>query len=262
MLGEGVALEFLPQLEALQSVRDGRNDLALLPIENRVGGEVFETLDAIYRTKDVIILDEHYLAVHHCLGSRAPDLAGVREIRSHAQAFRQCKNTLDRLLANLPIRPALVQVSSTSEAIRAAANDPTLACIGSREAHEQYGVPVLRPEFQDSKANQTRFVLMGRRHRAAATGRDRSSFLLELPHEPGTLHSLLGAFAQQKLNVLSLRSKSVPSLKDADWRYAFFVDCAGHTDDPKVNLARHAIQGLSLSFRFLGSYPNRATAEA
>ncbi len=50
------------------------------------------------------------------------------------------------------------------------------------------------------------------------------------------------------------RIESRPS-HQAKWEYAFFIDLAGHIDDPPMKQALKELERLSAQIKVLGSYP-------
>src|SRR5215831_13653036 len=81
--------------EALEAVRTGEADAALVPLENSVGGAVPVTLDELVTGSPLIITREVVLPVEFVLAARTlTPLAGLRSIAAHPQASAQCRNWL------------------------------------------------------------------------------------------------------------------------------------------------------------------------
>src|SRR3569833_421077 len=81
--------------EALEAVRTGDADAALVPLENSVGGAVPVTLDELATGSTLQITREVLLPVEFVLAARSPaPLAGVRSGAAHPQASAQCRNWL------------------------------------------------------------------------------------------------------------------------------------------------------------------------
>src|SRR5687768_4729031 len=81
--------------EALEAVRTGEADAALVPLENSVGGAVPVTLDELGTGAPLVITREVVLPVEFVLA--APQLISLHAIRSvaaHPQASAQCRNWL------------------------------------------------------------------------------------------------------------------------------------------------------------------------
>src|SRR4051812_25730583 len=81
--------------EALDAVRDGEADAALVPLENSIGGQVGVTLDELAIGEPLVITREIVLPVQFVLAARAEaSPAAIRSIAAHPQAAAQCRNWL------------------------------------------------------------------------------------------------------------------------------------------------------------------------
>src|SRR6201995_3104953 len=70
--------------EALEAVRAGDADAALVPLENSVGGAVAVTLDELFASSPLVITREVVLPVEFRLGAAALiPLAQVRTVAAH-----------------------------------------------------------------------------------------------------------------------------------------------------------------------------------
>src|ERR1700754_4145293 len=104
--------------EALEAVRCGDADAALVPLENSVGGAVPVTLDELAAGGPLVITREVVLPVEFVLAARAlTPLGEIRTVAAHPQASAQCRNWLR---ANRP-DAAIVDVLSTAAAAISAA---------------------------------------------------------------------------------------------------------------------------------------------
>src|ERR1700753_1920047 len=79
--------------EALEAVRSGEADAALVPLENSVGGAIPVTLDELATGSPLVITREVVLPVEFVLASRQlTALGNLRTIAAHPQASAQCRN--------------------------------------------------------------------------------------------------------------------------------------------------------------------------
>jgi chorismate mutase/prephenate dehydratase len=69
---------------------------------------------------------------------------------------------------------------------------------------------------------------------------------------PGVLHHLLDPLSKYGINMTRIESR--PSRR-RKWDYVFFVDIAGHAEDPGVNDALREVEAQANLFRVLGAYP-------
>ena len=247
----GVSLEY----HAMQSIPDvfakvesGDLDYGVIPIENSSEGAVFHSMDMLVES-DLHICSQVYLAIEHCLISESA-LHEVTEVRSKDQAIGQCREWLRK---HLP-KAELVDVVSTAEAVCSAKNKPGIAAIASELSGQFYQVPIQARGIQDMDDNVTRFLVVGKtRARPLGGGKDKTSLILSLKDEPGSLEKTLRPFASRGINLSKIESR--PSRKKA-WDYLFFIDFVGHHDDPKVQDALAELEANCAFVKWLGSYPN------
>jgi chorismate mutase/prephenate dehydratase len=110
----------------------------------------------------------------------------------------------------------------------------------------------LESDIQDNSENATRFLVLGRQC-SPPTGHDRTSLMISITHKVGALHQALAAFRRFRINMTKIESR--PSKRKA-WEYFFFIDCDGHSQDPKVAKAIEHLRTHCNFVKILGSYPN------
>jgi prephenate dehydratase len=224
--------------------------LGVLPIESSLAGAVAETHDLLYE-HPVSIVAETAIPVRHCLLVRnGIALEDVRTIRSHPQAFDQCR----RLLSSLP-QARRVPAATTADAARevAASADPTEAAIASEQAAQLYGLRVLDDDVADHPEAFTRFVAIATHMRIARDERAwRTALAFVTDHTPGALYRALAPFAHFGVNLVQLVSRPLPH---ARWRSRFDVVLDGHPYDDDVRAALDELRGVTRELRVTGSYP-------
>lgn len=235
--------------EVFAAVASGDCESGVVPIENSVEGSVNETLDALAFDHELHVTAELVRDIHHSLVvAPGTALADVTAIASKPEATGQCRTWLG---ANLPGRPA-VAANSTAEAVQRAVNEPGLAAIGTGLAARLYGGEVLADAIEDFEGNQTRFVVIGRGINPP-TGRDKTSLALFIQsNKPGALLMILSEFAYGQIDLTKLQSR--PTKKQLG-EYMFFVDLAGHVEDPAVALALECLRLKLREVKVIGSYP-------
>ena len=86
--------------EALDAVRAGDADAALVPLENSIGGAVGITLDELANGAPLVITREVVLPVEFVLAARSGvALESVATIAAHPQAATQCRGWLRQHVA-------------------------------------------------------------------------------------------------------------------------------------------------------------------
>jgi chorismate mutase/prephenate dehydratase len=73
-----------------------------------------------------------------------------------------------------------------------------------------------------------------------------------VPHEAGALHRVLEVFARHRINLSTIESRP---LKGRAWEYVFFLDLAGHAEEPAMAKALGLLRHRSHFVKVLGSYP-------
>jgi prephenate dehydratase len=235
---------------ALDAVRSGAAERAVVPIESSVEGIVTATVDYL-AGGDLIILGETRLPIEFALLAREDTaLADVKTVGGHPQAEGQCRRWL---AASLPGRE-WVPLSSNAEAARRAGEGDLDAALASAAAAPRYGLVVLVPDVHDRSNAVTRFVEVGAPGSLPApTGSDRTSVAAFLGEDhAGALMEILTEFAVRGINLSAIQSRPTG---DGLGSYFFFIDCEGHIDDARVGEAMMGLRRVCAEIRFLGSYP-------
>ena len=223
----------------------------VIPVENSTEGSVNNAVDALIAnsSNNLFIRAEFELEVSLCLLTRAPGIASIQRVYSHAQPLGQCRMWLAKHLGGAQI----VQSASTAAAVREALADPAGAAVGSPLASEIYGVPILRERIQDYAENTTRFVVIAHED-AKRTGQDKTSiaFSIRDGHERGALLRVLTIFDEEGINLFRIESR--PSREKA-WDYVFLAELEGHREDAHVDRALQRLAEKCPMLKPLGSYP-------
>ena len=236
---------------AADSVRDGSNDYALLPIENSTAGSINETYDLLAEG-DLKINAEVITEVSHCLlGLPGATLEGLRLVISHPQALLQC----ERFLANELAHARAQNEFDTAGAARRVreGNDPTVAAIASESAAVVFGLEVLARDIQTAALNYTRFFEVALEADACPPDvRCKTSVLLATGHRPGDLGEVLRQFSDRGVNLTKLESRPMPG---RPWQYRFYLDVEGHAASEPVTEALRAAAPHTVELRIIGTYP-------
>ncbi len=244
----GSFVEYLPARtieEVFSTTERGNADYGVVPVENSTEGSVGQTLD-LFIDSSLKICAEIFLRITQHLIGHGP-LERVRRVYSKDQALAQCRRWL---LANLPLAE-LVDTPSTTAAAQRAAEEPDAAAIGTEQAAAQYGLRVLARSIQDEAHNTTRFLLIGH-HISPPSGHDKTSILFSVRDRVGALHDVLGVFARRNINLTRIESR--PSRRQP-WEYVFFVDFAGHAEEPNAAAALEELRESCTMVKVLGAWP-------
>ncbi len=232
----------------------------MVPIENLVNGTVRETYDLLLE-HDLQIAGELVVPVRLCLAALpGQSLDGIERVYSHIQALGQAERFLRTrpwtLLTTYNTAGAAKMIVERGERAAAAVLSPRAAAL--------FGLEILAQDIQQVSDNRTRFLVVARPESVASVASElargegsaalmRSTMVLAVRNEPGSLHRCLGVFARAGLNMSKLESR--PS-RDRAWEYVFWVDLdadAGQAGRVAVDLSADASM-----VRILGTYPRAA----
>lgn len=238
---------------ALDQVRDGRADAAMVPIENSVEGGVTATLDAIATGAELRIIREVLVPISFVLVAKAGiRLENVRRVSTHGHAWAQCRQWVD---ANIPAAE-YVPGSSTAAAAMGLLDDDChydAAICSPLVAVDQPGLSVLAESIGDNPGAVTRFILVSRPGPLPErTGADKTTVVVPLPEDrPGALMEILDQFASRAVNLSRIESRPTGQYLG---HYFFSIDADGHARDSRVADALAGLHRISPATRFLGSY--------
>jgi prephenate dehydratase len=238
-------------VEALEAVRTGEVDGAMVPLENSVEGSVATTLDELAGGEPLQVTREVLLPVRFALLARpATALADVRTVATHPHAEAQCRRWLRETLPGA----AVVLTPSTADAARETAAGRYDAALSAPVAGRHYGLDALADDVHDRDGAVTRFVLVSRPGRPPApTGADRTTLFAFIAEDhPGALLEILTEFGVRGINLSRIESRPTG---DRLGQYFFSLDCDGHLAEARVGEALSALRRVCADVRVLGSYP-------
>ena len=240
--------------EVFDIVKKGIIKKGIVPIENKLAGTVTETSDNLFES-NLKIQEEFNLPVHHCLA--AIDKISPKKIKtvfSHAQPLRQCRNYLRKKLPNAE----LIAMPSTTAALKKVESENlyNAAVICGEEAIKDFQMKVLEKNIEDYKHNTTRFLVIGVKTRHGAsqgkTKKHKTSVAFYFSADaPGTLHQVLGEFAENKVNMTRIESSANPTIPGG---HVFYIDFDGSIDSPNVKKMLTKIKKLVAKLKILGCY--------
>ena len=236
---------------ALEAVRQGSADYALVPIENSVEGVVARTLDELAVGEPLMIIGENVLQVSFALMVKpGGSIKEIRRVATHPHAEAQCREYIAK---NMP-HAEVVMTNSTAAGAESVAKGDADGAIAAEIAAKHYGLEVIEKNIGDREAAATRFVVVSKLGKIPApTGHDRTSLALFISADhSGALLEILTEFAVRGVNLTFIQSRPTGSELG---QYHFIVDAEGHILDERVGDALKALYRICAEVRFLGSYP-------
>jgi prephenate dehydratase len=234
---------------ALNAVRNGEADYALVPIENSVEGVVARTLDELATGDPLTIAGEVTLPVTFALMAKA----GTKEIKrigTHPHAESQCRAYVAK---NYP-HAEVVPTNSTSAAAELVSKGELDAAIASNVAAQHFGLEILAEDIGDNVGAVTRFICAQKPGWIPEpTGHDRTSMAVFIDiDQAGALLEILQVFAKRSVNLTFIQSR--PTGRELG-HYHFIIDVEGHINDESVGGSIAELREICDDIRFLGSYP-------
>lgn len=237
-----------------ESVTTGGAVAGVVPIENVINGTVRENYDLLVEF-GLTIHGEVMVPVRLCLaalpGQRLED---IERVYSHIQALGQAETFLRsrpwQLLSTYNTAGAGKSIADSGERGAAAVLSPRAARL--------FGLEPLVDEIGDLSGNRTRFLVLAPPEARPLQLVDppahrRTTLVVAVRNEPGTLLAVLRVIASHELNMRKLESR--PSRERA-WEYVFWIDLDGDVDDPAMAAALDEVRGVTTMTRVLGSYPS------
>ena len=229
------------------AVESGACKYGVLPIENSTAGSVNSIYDLMME-KSFYIVRSTRVQINHCLlikpGTKLED---IKEVISHEQALSQSSDFLGSL--NGVKQTAFANTALAAQAV-ATSERNDIAALGSAECAALYGLTVLKRAVQNKGSNYTRFICISKTPEIYP-GADRTSFMLVLPHRPGSLYRIISRFYAHDINMTKLESRPIPG---SDFEFMFYFDVNASVYSPALKQLICQLDNELDSFTYLGSY--------
>lgn len=219
----------------------------VIPIENSLAGSVNQVYDLMQRHHFHIVRSIRQKIDHNLLVKPGVQLSEIREIHSHPHALSQCSEFL-ATLQGVRIIPS--QNTAIAAQMVATTERRDVAALASRACIKLYGLECLKSAVQDKDNNYTRFICISK-DLEIFPGANRTSLMVSLSHEPGSLYKILSRFYSLNVNLIKLESRPLP---DRDFEFMFYFDLDAPVYSPRFIQLMGELRGICESFTYLGSY--------
>ena len=239
---------FFSSFEAVFSaIEKGLCRYGVLPLENSTAGSVNAVYDLMMKHDFRIVRSVRIKVDHNLLANPGARLEDIREIYSHEQAISQCAHFLQEL-PNVKV----IRCENTAAAARMVAESgrSDAAALSSRACMELYGLSCLAASVQDQGNNFTRFICIAK-DLEIYPGADRTSLMMVLPHQPGSLYKALSRFYALGVNLNKLESRPMP---ERNFEFMFYFDLETSVYSPQFMQLMGELPELCEEFTYLGSY--------
>lgn len=229
------------------AIEKGLCQYGVIPVENSTAGSVNAVYDLMLKHHFKIVRSVRLKVDHNLLVKPGTKLEQIREIYSHEQAISQCAGFLQKLSG-----VKIISCENTAVAAKmvAASEDPGVAALSSRECMRLYGLDCLAEAIQDQGNNHTRFICIAK-DLEIYPGADRTSLMMVVPHQPGSLYKVLARFYALGINLNKLESRPMPS---RNFEFMFYFDLETSVYSPQFIQLMGELQTMSEEFSYLGSY--------
>ena len=226
---DGLPLPCFSFEDAIDAVKEGRADRAMIPIENSLHGRVAD-IHFLLPESGLAITGEHFLPIRYGLMG-VGGLDQVRQAMSHPQALGQCRHWLKAR----GIAPVAYPDTAGAAAVIAEMADPAVAALAPPGAAELYGLDLFESDLADAEHNMTRFVVLAREALPLPVeGPVMTTFIFEVRNVSAALYKALGGFATNGVNMTKLESYQRGGSFAAT---EFYADIVGGPGDPAVDRA-------------------------
>lgn len=242
--------------DAFATVRNGKADLAMIPVENSVAGRVAD-IHHLMPHSGLHIVSEWFLPLsHQLMALPGASLKTIETVESHVMALGQCR----KVIRALKLKSIVAADTAGSARIVSESGDRTRAAIASELAAKIYGLKIVKRNVEDEAHNTTRFIVLARKPKwpkpNGKRGKNRivTTFVFQVRNIPAALYKALGGFATNGINMTKLESYMIEGSFSAT---QFYADVEGHPKDRALELALEELDFVSQpgTLKILGVYP-------
>ena len=236
--------------DAVEAVKTGAAELAMLPVENSTYGRVAD-IHSLLPQSGLRIIDEAFVRVHiNLLALPGTTLEEITEAQSHTVLLGQCR----RFLKEHGIHR--ITGADTAGSARAVSEGGIAhrGALAAELAAEIYGLDVLARHIEDEGNNTTRFLVMSPEADDSRRGDHGmlTTLVFQTRNIPAALYKAMGGFATNGVNMTKLESYLIGGSFEAS---QFYADIEGHPEDPAVARALDELDYFTESMTILGTYP-------
>lgn len=224
-------------------------DYVAMAIENSIAGSLLANF-TLLRKNDAVVIGEQYLHITQNLmalpGTKIDDL---EEVYSHPIAIQQSLDFFKKYPKIKLIESLDTALSAEDVSTKQLKNTGAIASV---LAAEMYNLEILASSVETHKRNFTRFLMITKPETAAKLDLSptKASLCFTLPHEEGSLSSVLAIFSSYKLSLTKIQSMPIIG---QEFEYFFYVDVE-FADYQKYKHAIQASQPLMHDLQILGEY--------
>ena len=234
---------------AMEMVKNGQADKAVIPVENSNAGRVSD-VHFLLPEAGLHIVGEYFMRIEHqLLGIKGAKIEDVFSASSHPQALAQCSDFLKKHNIKAVSR---IDTAKSCEKI-VLEQDKHKAAIASALAAEIYGLDILASNIENARNNTTRFLIMQKDAEIPEDdgGKYITSIVFVTKHIPAALYKVLGGFATNGINISKLESYL---LNGKFFSAQFYIEVEKHLQSKALQYAMAELKFFSEEYQILGCY--------
>lgn len=228
------------------AVRSGLCDYGILPLENSTAGSVNQVYDLMRKNKFYVVKSIRLKVDHSLLAKKGTSLSDIKEVYSHEQAVNQCSN----FISENKIKANICANTAVAAKLVASSDRTDIAAIASAKCAELYGLTAIASDIQNYSNNYTRFICISK-NLEIYPGASKTSFMMTIPHVPGSLYSVISRFYALGINLVKIESRPLPD-RDFEFMFYFDIECSVYSDE-LISLINELENDIT-DFTYLGSY--------
>lgn len=261
---------FSTHKEIYKSLESDLISHAVLPIHNSTAGTVLPTLDIITgigEESEVLIVDEIYVQISHCLYSNKKDVS-VDDLDKYYTieiAKNQCSIWIDKHLSDSVKFYAVSHNSLAANKLKEARDDENVAAIGPIELARHNNCHVIVDHIEDYMYNTTRFIVLSKEPPSFDDiTQCKATIAIILNDRHGALADVVSVISGYGLDIVHLKMIPVVGKGYTNWKDWFIFDLViesrhrGLFNDlyKKLNDSNDVVRYPIL----LGVYPSRSNS--
>lgn len=218
LFGDGIELSEKDIFrQVFEAVEEEEVPLGLVAIENTIYGSILTNYDLLLKYRHQIVGEIKMHINHNLMALPSTNFSDIKEVRSQSIALEQCRD----FLSEFP-DIKIVETNDTANAAKTISEDKleNVAAIASAQAADIYNLEILAEEIEDNKQNYTRFIAISKEGHYEEKD-NKSSIMVELKNEAGSLAGLVNLFDKYAINMTKLESRPIIG---RPWNYRFYID--------------------------------------
>ena len=239
--------------DAFDAVSSGKALYGVLPVENTLGGTIYDTLDLLAMHPELTVVGEQEIRViHNLIATPDAELSDIKHVYSHSQGLAQCQKFLAEQLPGAEQVPFFDTAGAV--AYVAEQKDKSKAAIAGSPAAKYHGMKILAQGIETDASNYTRFYVLSREENAeefrSREKVNKAAISFSVSDEPGALLKVLQLLSESGVNMKKLESRPIPG---KPWEYLFFVEIQV-PEGADYSKLYEEIRKKTVTFRLLGTF--------